>query len=253
MAALDVGAADFDQKVLERSRELPVVVDFWAEWCAPCRALGPALESAVAKREGAVELVKIDVDANPQLAARYRVQGIPAVKAFRDGEVALEFTGALPPAELERFLNTLVPSEAEQLAAEGAEAGDEQALRRALELDPRQPAAAVALARLLLARGDSEEALEVTEPLAATDFAASGLAARAQLELEDDPPSEAFTAWDDGDHERALELLQTALAAADDPERRDRLRRVMVALFTELGPDDPLAREHRRRLAAALN
>ena len=253
MAALDVEAADFEQRVLDRSRELPVVVDFWAEWCGPCRTLGPALEAAVARREGAVELVKVDVDANPGLAARYRVQGIPAVKAFRDGKVATEFTGALPPGEIERFLDTLVPSEAEQLAAEGVELGDEQALRRALELDPRQPAPAVALARLLLARGDTQEALGVVEPLAEADFAASGLAARARLELGDDPPADALAAWDEGDHQRALELLQTALSDAGEAERRDLLRRVMVALFTELGPDDPLAREHRRRLSAALN
>jgi putative thioredoxin len=252
VTALDASQADFEQKVLERSRELPVVVDFWAEWCAPCRALTPALEQAVAKREGAVELVKVDVDANPDLAARYRVQGIPAVKAFRDGDVATEFTGALPPAEIERFLDVLVPSEAEQLAEEGAEAGDEQALRRALELDPSQSAAAVALARLLLQRGDTEEALRVAEPAAAADFAASGLAARAELELGDDPPEDAFRAWDDGNHERALELLQEELGAAADDARRDLLRRVMVAIFTELGADDPLAREHRRRLAASM-
>jgi putative thioredoxin len=252
VAALDVQQADFEQKVLERSRQVPVVVDFWAEWCAPCRALGPALEKAVDKRDGAVELVKVDVDANPELAARYRVQGIPAVKAFRDGEVATEFTGALPPAEIERFLDAIVPSEAEQLAAEGAEAGDEQALRRALELDPRQPAAAVPLARLLLQRGEAGEALQIAEPLADGDFTASGLAARALLELGDDPPTEAFEAWDAGDHERALDLLQAQLAAATDDERRDLLRRVMVAIFTELGADDPLAREHRRRLAASM-
>ena len=151
-----------------------MIVDFWAEWCAPCRALTPALEDAVGKREGAVELVKVDVDANQALAARYRVQGIPAVKAFRDGEVAAEFTGALPPAEIERFLDAVVPSEAEQLATEGAESGDEEALRRALELDPRQPAAAVALARLLLRRGDAEEALRGGRAPGRADFAAVG-------------------------------------------------------------------------------
>ena len=253
MAAPDVGEADFDQRVIERSREVPVLVDFWAAWCAPCRALTPALEKAVEDREGGVELVKVDVDANPGLATRYRVQGIPAVKAFRDGQVASEFTGAMPPAEIERFLDTLVPSEAEQLAAEGAESGDEGALRRALELDPRQAPAANALARLLLRRGEPGEALGVVEPLEATDFIASGLTARARLELGDDAPGEAFRAWDEGDHERGLELLQDTLAAASDAGRRDLLRRVMVAIFTELGSDDPLVREHRRRLSAALN
>lgn len=253
MAAVDVTEADFEQRVVERSRDVPVVVDFWAEWCAPCRALTPALEKAAAAREGAVELVKVDVDSNQALAARYRVQGIPAVKAFRDGQVATEFTGALPPAEVERFFDALVPSEAEQLAAQGAEAGDEETLRRALDLDPRRPDAVVPLARLLLQRGEAEEALGVAEPLAATDFAASGLAARAQIELSPDPPSDAFAAWDEGDHERALELLQDEVAGAGDADQRDLLRRVMVAIFTELGPDHPLAREHRRRLAAVLS
>ena len=253
MTAFDVGEADFEQRVLERSREVPVVVDFWADWCAPCRALGPVLEKAVEDRAGSVELAKLDVDASPAVAARYGVQGIPAVKAFRDGDVAAEFTGALPAAEVARFLDAVVPSEAEALAAQGAEAEDEQALRRALELDPRQATAAGALARLLLRRGEPQEALRVVEPVAEADFAAAGLAARAKLELGGDPPAEAFSAWDDGAHERALELLQEALASAADADRRDLLRRVMVALFTELGPDDPLAREHRRRLSAALN
>jgi putative thioredoxin len=253
VTGIDVAEADFDRLVIERSRELPVVVDFWADWCAPCRALTPALERAADQREGAVELVKVDVDANQGLAARYGVQGIPAVKAFRGGEVAAEFTGAIPPAEVERFFDAIVPSEAEQLAAEGAAAGDEEALRRALELDPRRADAAAPLARLLLRRGEAEEALRVAEPVAGADFAASGLAARAELELSGDAPTEAFTGWDDGDHERALELLQSEVSAAGDPDRRDLLRRVMVAIFTELGPDHPLSREHRRRLAAVLS
>jgi putative thioredoxin len=247
--AFDVAEADFESRVVERSRAVPVVVDFWAEWCAPCRALTPALERAVQARSGKVELAKVDVDANPGLAARYRVQGIPAVKAFRDGRVASEFTGALPPAQVEQFFDSLVPSEADELAAN---TDDEDALRRALELDPRHATAATALARLLLRRGEAEEASRVTEPLAETDFVASGLAARARLEQQEDPPAQAFAAWDEGDHANALELLQRALEASTG-ERRDLVRRVMIALFTELGPDHPLAREHRRRLSAALN
>jgi putative thioredoxin len=249
----DVSEADFDRQVIERSREALVVVDFWAEWCAPCRALGPALEAAVQSRRGAVELAKIDVDANPGLAARYGVQGIPAVKAFRNGDVADEFTGALPPSEVERFLDRLVPSEAEELAQRAAAEGDEQGLREALARDPQQPDAAVALARLLLRRPDgADEALEILEPVAPTDFIAAGLAARARLELANQAPTEAFDAWDAGDHERTLELMQEVVAAAD-PELREELRKVMVAIFTELGPQSPLAGEHRRRLAAALN
>src|SRR3954468_3407432 len=109
-AVFDAGEADFDERVVQRSRVLPVVVDFWADWCGPCKALSPALEKAATSRAGRVELAKVDVDANQSLAASFRVQGIPSVKAFRNGAVASEFTGAIPPAEVERFFDALLPS-----------------------------------------------------------------------------------------------------------------------------------------------
>jgi putative thioredoxin len=242
--AFDVTDADFEQRVLQRSSELPVLVDFWADWCQPCHMLAPVLERAVAAHAGKVELAKLDVDANQATAARYDVRGLPTVKAFRDGEVLTEFSGAQPPRVVEAFVDELVPSEADALA----EAEDEQTLRRALELDPRHPVAGRRLARLLLAQGQPDEALELLEGLAG-DFVADGLAARARL--AGDPELEAaFEAWDRGDPGTALDVLQDALA---DPDRRDDVRRVMVAIFTELGADHPLAREHRRRLSAALN
>jgi putative thioredoxin len=248
----DVGEADFEQRVLERSGEVPVVVDFWAEWCAPCRQLTPALERAVAAREGRVDLAKVDVDQNQSLAQAFGVQGIPAVKAFRDGRVAAEFTGAVPPPEVERFFDRLVPSDAELEAAAAIESGDDEALRRALASDPKNAAVAAALARLLIARGENEEALEVLEPFD-TDFLAAGLAERARLGLSgQEDLAAAFEAWDSGDYATALEELQAALAAASDPDTRDSLRKAMVAIFTELGPDSELAREHRRRLSAVL-
>ena len=153
--AFDVNESDFQARVIERSREVPVVVDFWAEWCGPCRVLGPALEDAVAKRAGEVELAKVDVDQNNSLAASFGIRGIPAVKAFRDGQVVDEFTGAIPPAQIEQFLARIVPSPADRLAA----ADDEESLRKALELEPRNAAAARKLGRLLLERGDASEAL----------------------------------------------------------------------------------------------
>jgi putative thioredoxin len=246
-AVFDVDEAEFEQRVLERSKEVPVVVDFWADWCGPCKQLTPVLERAAAARAGKVELAKVDVEKNKQLQAAFRIQGIPSVKAFRDGRVAAEFTGALPPAEVERFFDALVPSEADDLAS----SGDEQDLRRALELDPSHPTARRELGKLLMRRGDIDEATELLQG-AAGDFVADGLLARAALTGDEDL-SAAFEAWDQGDRAAALERLQEALQQEQDPERRDLIRRVMVALFTELGPDDPLAREHRRRLSAALN
>ena len=252
----DVTEADFETRVIERSREIPVVVDFWAEWCGPCRQLGPALEAAVRARGGDVELAKLDVDSNQMLAQAFGVQGIPAVKAFRDGRIAAEFTGAVPPARIEVFLDSILPSEADRLVANG----DEGSLREALERDPRHTTAAVALGRLLVARGDVDEARAVLADHAKADFVAGGLLARLELEgqaagngSESGALTEAFAAWDDGDPGRALELLQAAIATEGDAGRRDLLRRVMVAIFTELGPEHPLAAEHRRRLAAALN
>jgi putative thioredoxin len=253
--SLDVNESDFQAHVIERSSEVPVVVDFWAEWCGPCRVLGPALEAAVEKRAGEVELVKVDTDRNQSLAMSFQISGIPAVKAFRDGEVVAEFTGAIRPPQIEEFLDRIVPSPADELAA----AGDEESLREALELDPGS-AAAIKLARLLLARGQAAEALELVDERHG-DFEAEGLAARARLTMElGDERSDgagallrSFSAWDASDYETALEGLQEVIAETDDPERRNLVRSVMVAIFTELGADHPLAREHRRRLAAALH
>ena len=243
---IDVTEQDFQQEVIDRSHQVPVVVDFWAEWCGPCRALSPILESEAARREGQVVLAKVDTDANPTLSRAFGIQGIPAVKAFKDGRIASEFVGAQPPQVVQRFYDSLLPSEADSLVA----AGDEAALRRALELEPGRTDAAVALARLLAARGERHAALELVDGIAG-DFAAEGLAARLRLEAAGEPDlSEAFAALDASDTERGLELLEAAIAT--DGDARDDVRRVMVGVFDELGADHPLAREHRRRLSAVL-
>ena len=151
MTVIDVTDATFEQEVIERSKQVPVVVDFWAEWCGPCRQLGPLIEREAGAREGDVVLAKLDTDANQRTAMEYRIQGIPAVKAFKDGRVVDEFVGAQPPPVVQRFFDGLVPSEADRLA--GAE--DEASLRKAIELQPGRPDASIRLARLLLARGGS--------------------------------------------------------------------------------------------------
>ena len=246
MAVIDVSENDFQQEVIERSHSVPVVVDFWAEWCAPCRMLGPLLEKAAAAREGKVVLAKVDTDANPMLSQAFGIQGIPAVKAFRDGRVADEFVGAQPPAQVEQFFDSLVPSEADDLV----ESGDEASLRRALELEPGRADAALALAGMLRRQGDSDAALELLDNVAG-GFRADGLAAR--IRLERDPQVDLTSAWralDDGRREEAVELLLEAVPSADG--HKDDLRAVIVAILDELGVDHPLSREARRRLAAAL-
>jgi putative thioredoxin len=159
----DVEDGEFDVAVIERSHEVPVLVDFWAAWCGPCRMLTPMLEQAVLELEGQVELVKIDTEANPALAQRYRIMSIPAVKLFHRGSVVAEFMGALPLGQIRQFLRNHLPSEADEIVAEalvrlqteGPDAARGE-IERALSLDPSHAGARLAAARLALQEGDAQ-------------------------------------------------------------------------------------------------
>jgi putative thioredoxin len=228
----DVTDATFQRDVLERSYEVPVVVDLWAAWCGPCSTLGPIIERVVAETGGTVELVKVDVDTNPQISAAFQVQSIPAVYAISQGKVVDSFIGALPEPQVRDFVAKLAPaeSEADRLAARG----DEASLRAALELEHDHPGAVVALAEVLAERGEGEEALALLTRV----------------------PESAET-------RRVAALARVGDAAADDVTGRldgllervkddEEARREYVDLLEMLGSDDPRTPQYRRALASRL-
>jgi putative thioredoxin len=242
--AVDISEDQFQSAVLDKSKDVPVVVDFWAPWCGPCRQLTPALERAASARKGKVELVKVNTDENQGISMAFQIQGIPAVKAFKDGREVSGFVGAIPPAKVEAFFDSLVPSEAEQLVA----AGDEASLRQALEVEPTRRDAKVKLAQILFDRGDRDEALELVDGIEG-DFAAEGLAAR--IRLESDPAyAAAFKLLDDGKREEALDALIAAIPTSDGLE--DDIRRAVVGILATYEQGDPTARSYRMKLSSAL-
>ena len=276
----DTTDENFSRDVVVRSLETPVVVDVWAPWCAPCRVLAPVLERLVDELGGAVLLAKLNADENPVASRELGVQSIPAVRAFRNGVRVAEFVGAQPEPVLRRFLQAILPTEADRLAREGATraaagdpAGAEAGFRDALDRDPRHAPALLGFARLLAARGDVDEGLRLLERvpptsplrregehLAATlrttrdaDGDEAALAARLRTDPEDVEARYALGRLlaARGEHERALtELLR--VVRLDRRFEDDGARKAMLDLFELLGPEDPLVERFRGELAKAL-
>jgi putative thioredoxin len=273
---IDVGDADFETAVIDRSRTTPVVVDFWAPWCGPCRALGPLLEGLAQEHAGAFLLAKVNVDEAPGVAQAFGIQSIPAVKGFRDGMLVAEFVGAQPESTVRKLLEVVLPNAADRLVADAAGQAPEAAeatLRAALELEPRHPKALVSLARLVAGRGDVAEALRLLDlvappsPLLAeadrlaaelrmrSDGAGDEAALRARIAADPEDLAGRLalgrTLAALGRHEDALaELL--AVVQREPRFADDAARKAMLDLFAVLGSDHPLTERFRGELAKAL-
>ena len=236
--SIDVTDATFPTEVVERSKSVPVIVDLWAEWCGPCKQLGPILERVVDETGGKVVLTKVDVDSNRQVSEAFQVQSIPAVYALKDGKVVDGFVGAQPEANVREFVARLLPSEAEDEQAKLLAQGDEASLRQVLEREPGHPDAVVRLAELLVDRGDDaamQEALALLEriPESAETRRVAALA-RVGPEV--------------GDDEVGRELDGLLDRVKDDDEARQRY----VDLLEVLGPDDPRTAGYRKALTSRL-
>ena len=232
----EVTDATFEQDVLERSTQVPVVVDLWAEWCGPCRTLTPILEKVVGATDGKVELAKINIDENPQAAATFRVQSIPAVFALKDKQIVDHFIGAVPENAVQEFVDRLAPapSEADTLVA----LGDEASLRKALEIEPDHPEAVAALAELLVGRDETEAALALLARIPETADARRVAAL-------------ARTGTGAGDVD-VSEITGKLDALLDRVKADDAARQEFVDLLEVLGPDDPRTAEYRKALTARL-
>lgn len=232
--SLDVTDATFQAEVIDRSMSTPVVVDLWATWCGPCATLGPILDKVVADTNGQVALVKVDIDANPGIAQAFRVQSIPMVVAFKDGQPVDAFMGAQGEHEVRDFVAKLLPTESENQLAALIQSGDEMLLRQALELDPGNEDAIVALAEVLVGRGENEEALALLRRIPETDRTRH-VAALARVGIEPDD-----------DHDATLTGL------LDRVKTDDEARQQFVDILELMGPHDPRTAEYRKQLTSRL-
>jgi putative thioredoxin len=233
--SIDVTDATFEAAVIERSKQVPVIVDLWAEWCGPCKTLGPILEKVVGATDGSVELAKVDVDSNPQVASAFQVQSIPAVYALKDGRVVDGFIGAQPEQIVQRFVESLLPSEEETEIDHLVAMGDEDSLRKALELQADHPEAVISLAELLVVDDRSDEALALLARLPESSDTRR-VAALARLGIPE---------ADDDIDARLAALIDNVKDDAD-------ARQEFVDLLELLGPDDPRTAEWRKKLTTRL-
>jgi putative thioredoxin len=229
----DVTDATFETDVVERSKTVPVVVDLWAEWCGPCKQLGPILEKVIAATGGQVELAKVDVDANPSVGQAFKVQSIPAVYAMKDGQIVDGFMGAQPEAQVQEFVDRLLPTSELSDLERLIEAGDEASLVKALEIEPDNPAAVTALAGLLVEQGDVDTGLSMLERIPET------AETRRITAL-------ARTGGVGDDVESTLGELLAKVKTDEDARQK------FVDLLEVLGPEDPRAVQWRRKLSTAL-
>jgi putative thioredoxin len=271
----DVDTANFPQDVLQRSREVPVVVDFWATWCQPCLILGPILEKVAADSGGSFELVKVDVDSNQELSAQYGVQGIPMVVAFRDGKIADSFTGALPEPAVRQWIEGILPTEMDLMVdqartalLEDDDVAAEHILRQVLDQQSDHSEAGASLASMLIERGETDEAMIVLGRLA-PDSEVDRLQSAARLKAssgQDLSELEAQLAADDSNEDARLALAKAlasqsefepaldhllAVVRAKGPKKED-ARVAILDIFGVLGDEHPLTQTYRRQLATAL-